>query len=300
MKKRYIIPLIFLLLLGLGGYWSYNFLKQTVGMGAEAISLVPKDAVFVLETEEPIKNWKDISNSAPWKFLMKNEYYKDLNKSAESLNQLIQENSKLFGDFGSRKVVMSAHVYKPSDYDYLFLIDLENISKVRPLVLSLLEELPGYKLTNRMYKETEFYSLLDTKGKQTLYLTFIDNYVVCSYTHSLVEKSIDQHVDPVIARDQKFVEVQKKVSGDGMFSLYINYQYFDDFMRVYTKSDNTYVKALSNALKYSGMEFEYDDSKALMKLNGYKKDNMLNGFDDIDYLVNVKKEIVEFAKNTPL
>ena len=40
--------------------------------------------------------------------------------------------------------------------------------------------------------------------------------------------------------------------------------------------------------------------KESFDINGYKKDNMLNGFDDIDYLVNVKKEIVEFAKNTPL
>jgi 3-isopropylmalate/(R)-2-methylmalate dehydratase small subunit len=40
--------------------------------------------------------------------------------------------------------------------------------------------------------------------------------------------------------------------------------------------------------------------KESFEINGYKKDNMLNGFDDIDYLVNVKKEIVEFAKNTPL
>ena len=40
--------------------------------------------------------------------------------------------------------------------------------------------------------------------------------------------------------------------------------------------------------------------KESFDINGYKKDNMLNGFDDIDYLVNVKKEIVEFAQNTPL
>ena len=40
--------------------------------------------------------------------------------------------------------------------------------------------------------------------------------------------------------------------------------------------------------------------KESFEINSYKKDNMLNGFDDIDYLVNVKKEIVEFAKNTPL
>lgn len=34
-------------------------------------------------------------------------------------------------------------------------------------------------------------------------------------------------------------------------------------------------------------------------INGYKKENMLNGFDDIDYLQNIKTEIKEFAKTRP-
>lgn len=35
-------------------------------------------------------------------------------------------------------------------------------------------------------------------------------------------------------------------------------------------------------------------------INEYKKGNMLNGFDDIDYLLNIKEDIKEFARNTPL
>jgi len=35
-------------------------------------------------------------------------------------------------------------------------------------------------------------------------------------------------------------------------------------------------------------------------INGYKKGNMLNGFDDIDYLQNIKTEIKAFAANSPL
>jgi len=36
------------------------------------------------------------------------------------------------------------------------------------------------------------------------------------------------------------------------------------------------------------------------EINPYKKDNMTNGFDDIDFLLNIKKEIKKFAKDTPL
>ena len=35
-------------------------------------------------------------------------------------------------------------------------------------------------------------------------------------------------------------------------------------------------------------------------INPYKKDNMTNGFDDIDYLLNIKKDIKNFAQDTPI
>lgn len=35
------------------------------------------------------------------------------------------------------------------------------------------------------------------------------------------------------------------------------------------------------------------------EINSYKKDCMLNGFDDIDYLLNMKDEIAEFEKKLP-
>ncbi len=35
------------------------------------------------------------------------------------------------------------------------------------------------------------------------------------------------------------------------------------------------------------------------EINGYKKGNMLNGFDDIDYLQNMKEEIASFGETRP-
>ncbi|UCD61651.1 MAG: 3-isopropylmalate dehydratase small subunit [Flavobacteriaceae bacterium] len=40
--------------------------------------------------------------------------------------------------------------------------------------------------------------------------------------------------------------------------------------------------------------------KESFEINDYKKENLLNGFDDIDYLLNIKNEIESFAKGTPL
>lgn len=40
--------------------------------------------------------------------------------------------------------------------------------------------------------------------------------------------------------------------------------------------------------------------KDSFEINKYKKNNMLNGYDDIDYLLGMKVDIEEFAKNTPI
>ena len=40
--------------------------------------------------------------------------------------------------------------------------------------------------------------------------------------------------------------------------------------------------------------------KESFQINSYKKSNMLNGFDDIDYLLNLKEVIQKYAQDTPL
>jgi len=39
--------------------------------------------------------------------------------------------------------------------------------------------------------------------------------------------------------------------------------------------------------------------KESFDISGYKKDNMINGFDDIDYLQNIKSEVIGFADKLP-
>ena len=48
-------------------------------------------------------------------------------------------------------------------------------------------------------------------------------------------------------------------------------------------------------IKIQGSEY-YEN----FEINNYKKNNMLNGYDDIDYLLNLKESIKNFSKKTPL
>ena len=42
-----------------------------------------------------------------------------------------------------------------------------------------------------------------------------------------------------------------------------------------------------------------ENMESSFEINAYKKNNLINGYDDIDYLLNMKMEIKGFAKNRP-
>ena len=48
------------------------------------------------------------------------------------------------------------------------------------------------------------------------------------------------------------------------------------------------------------VEIKSTGNRSKFEINEYKKENLLNGFDDIDYLINIKSEIINFSKSTPL
>ena len=53
-------------------------------------------------------------------------------------------------------------------------------------------------------------------------------------------------------------------------------------------------------LHQQSITLSFSGKSESFEINEYKKDNMLNGYDDIDYLSNIKSEIEGFAENTQL
>tara|TARA_B100001109_G_scaffold21758_1_gene15559 strand:- start:1526 stop:2122 length:597 start_codon:yes stop_codon:yes gene_type:complete len=67
--------------------------------------------------------------------------------------------------------------------------------------------------------------------------------------------------------------------------------------------DQIYLNPMSKIkIDLKGQTIKILDSNNMEKfqINEYKKSNMLNGFDDIDYLINIKESIMKFEKNNPL
>jgi antitoxin component YwqK of YwqJK toxin-antitoxin module len=224
----------------------------------QAIYLVPKNAIFIIETDEPIDTWNTISKSDVWKHLQTNSYFKELTSSINNIDKIFNQKKNIIDLIGNRDLYISVHMISKKKFSIFFTIDLQKMSKLN-LIKNNLETVvakKSFSVTKRQYHGFTINEIKDNKTHETLYLAFIKNQMIASYTHKLIEASIDQHLEPKIGRDLDFIAVSKKVSGSDLFRLYVQYKYLDDYSYYFVNNPNNSIKELSNTLKYSGFSFD--------------------------------------------
>ncbi|WBX74469.1 hypothetical protein PG913_04545 [Tenacibaculum pacificus] len=302
MKKK-ILGILIIAFVGFLAYQAYIFTLANQD-NIKPIYLIPSDAVFILDTERPIDTWDEISASNIWKHLQKNSYFKDISKSLNTLDKVIKEQKSILDFVGERDVLISAHVYKPKKYDFLYVIDLEKLSKLNFLKSSIANLAgEGFKITNRVYQNQEITELYDKTKRETLHIAFIKNQLIASYTHVLVENSINQYQKPVIGRDVNFVEITKETPEDGFFKLFFQYKYLDKYLSCFTDKTNTKViENIQNSLYYSGFDVSLIEG-AIIQADGYTnvKENSESYLTAIQKSGKGKRTIASIApKNTAL
>ncbi|WP_397362884.1 DUF3352 domain-containing protein [Olleya sp. R77988] len=271
MKKRSIIYLLLALIFSYGLYQVYVFYFDN-NDNIQSIYLVPKDAVYVIESQKPIDNWDAISKSDIWKHLNTNDYFNGLAKNLNKLDTIFKQKQGTFNRIGNRELLISAHVYAPKKYGYLYVVDLQKIAKLNLLKNNLNTLInSNYKVSKRKYHEHEITEIYDIKKHTTLYLSFIKNQMIASYVHTLVEASIDQYLEPDIGRDLNFIEVKKQVGYNDMFRLYFQYDYLDEFVKVFSNKPGYLTETLSKSLEFSGFSFNLDNNT--IEANGITNTN---------------------------
>ncbi|MGX1929995.1 3-isopropylmalate dehydratase small subunit [Flagellimonas sp. 2504JD4-2] len=83
----------------------------------------------------------------------------------------------------------------------------------------------------------------------------------------------------------------------GVLPVQVSPEFLDKIFKNIESNPNTELEV--NLPEQTITILESDESESFA-INDYKKQNMLNGFDDIDFLLNIKNNIQEFAQNTPL
>jgi len=264
MKKAVIIlvGIIFIML----GYFSYKYYFSE-NKNLNSVYLIPRNAIYFVSSNKPIQNWKTIRNSETWQHLQTNAYFAKLTSKADTLDKILNDNAKLFDYLRNKKLLISAHPISDKDYDFLYITDLEKTAKLlqfKSVLKSLFNK--TYSITERMYNTVEIIEFFDNKTRETLYLSVINNNLIASYTHTLVEASIDQLNEPTIGRDLKYLEINQKVSDNKLFQVFVQYNYLDEFATMLTNTSQKWVQDLSKNLVFSGFDIDLiNENKIIAK-----------------------------------
>ena len=258
-KLIWVLITSFLLL----GMWQlYKLINPEIaGPRIHPLSLVPVDALFILETDQPYKLWSEINQTKIWKLLQNDSEWNEYGQMMTELESTLSDFDQALDILTNRTIYISAHSYRSKDSDLLFVFDLEGLGVIQTWMTSL------DHVTKRSFAHNIIYEKLDIDSKETLYFSFEDNYLIASFTHSLVEASILSKDQATLTRSFDFLDIQKKVLGEGLVRIYMNYESIYDYLGTTIDLDDFLDLKKSLPLKYSGFFFDVDKSSLL--LEGY-------------------------------
>lgn len=274
-KKRIVKKVILVAILALVLYTGYSILNIFISPDrfVQQVYLVPDDAAFIIQSSHPVADWKKFSKSESWQSLKKAKSFEEIAKNIEALDSIIHDNETLLSLVGKRDMLISLHKTKAADWDFLAIVDMQKMSKIELLKdqMENILKLLGSRVTNRVHGGVNIIEMHDAETQDILYLAFIDNHVVISYTSRLVEAAIDSRKNPKIGLSDAFIEVNKSVANKGLGRLFINYSVLPQFMSVYMDK-NEYIDLFSTSMEFAGLYFDIDKEKIEMKGQTIKKE----------------------------
>jgi hypothetical protein len=266
---KWIIALAFLGGIGWFGFNWYRAQQQT--LPEDTFSLIPDDAVYFIATADPFNTWKEISSSGAWIHLQRNPHFAELTASVNSLDSLIRDNDFLFKLVTSRAALVSAHMTSAKEYDFLFLIDLQDVSGIKFLNEYLTTfSLKGYNVSKEKHGEDDIIILHDNEKNNDLYLSLPGAHLVASYSKKVITSALDARKTNTGLPAERFVELSKELEF-GMMQLYLNYENFPLFWTSYSTGTNDYVNRFSKALRTTSLSVMLEDD--LIRASGYTSVN---------------------------
>ncbi|SCY15040.1 Protein of unknown function [Nonlabens sp. Hel1_33_55] len=262
MKKK-IIWITILLVIGFLVYQAIQFfiVKQD---NINSIYLIPSDAIFFFEMDEPISNLKTLSKSEIWDHFQTNEQIHEMSAALNAIDSMFQSETDLFEVIGDRDLIVSTHMIKRDDYGFLYIVDLGKLSRLNLIKKNINQFLSdGFKVTKRSFENVELTEITDQESYETLTIGFIENQMIASYTGNLVEKSITEYQSPTIGRDLQFLEVQHQVKQNDLLRFYLNHKMIKDYYRIFSNEPSENIDLLTNAFTFSGWSIDEKNDKLL-------------------------------------
>lgn len=262
MKKNKLILLVLLILMIGGGIGYYKM--QSVAQ-RRLLSVLPENAVYVLKTNELTDAWKEFSKTNIWKHFIKTKGFEYLQSIDTLLNNTLLDNKASKVIFNNRPTAMAAYVTNTTEYDFVYVVDLQQSEYLKKILNNILKLSGSHKTIKLVYKQTKVYKLIDkTNPKNIIFITTIDNLLVASFSYKLIKKVLDEKdVEHWLNRpDFQKIETQ---TGDELVQLYLNYKQLPQFLRIYFTDLSQDTQKLVQQLELSGFDISHEDERITME-----------------------------------
>ncbi|MFO8055582.1 MAG: DUF3352 domain-containing protein [Bacteroidales bacterium] len=283
--RRILMILLLLIIIAVAAivawYKYYEFTNR------DPCTVIPDDAVFVMQTDNLSRGWKEVYETRFWETLLMTEQYEKITNTAASVDSVIQQNKTVSRMLKNRPLMISAHMTEAYHYDMLITVDLLRESKIVFLQDFILEvmKLYGYTIHKLNYNEHKIIEIIGKDSDNSFFVSFIDNIMVISFSEKLIKHSISKTGEDVLSESGAFHEAREATSKLGLMRFYLNYDKLNDLIRVYQQPQR--YRALTDAIstvKYSG--FDFNAGKSQIRLDGHTTYK-----DSLAPLINTLREI---------
>lgn len=253
---------LFLVFLVICGWIGYQVLQlEPNEPPIDLYTLIPANAIYVTEIEQPIEKWRQFSDGKIWQHLKGNPYLASVNESVENLRGTLYGKETLLRNVLSDNLLISAHITQSgNDYDYLYLINLNSIGRLKaalPTVIKVFET-GGYKVGKEQYQDLTIYKLTDELG-ETLSFCLKNNALLASYHLPLLKKAIDTAPEKSIATNPDFTYIKQLTDNRGLSNFYLQYRSVDELVGCYAATIAPPLKEAIDMLQFSGLNVKVSD-----------------------------------------
>ncbi len=261
--KKIIIALVIALVVASSGWFVYQkYFNKT--QHREVLSVVPEDAVYMLKTNNLTKAWNEVQKTNIWKHLIKTTGFEDFQTLTTTLNEVLLNNKASKYIFKNRPTLMSAHLISSSDYDFLYVVDLQGAKTIKQALGYLLKLDQTHQKIQLTYKGQKIYKLIDKKdSNSTVFITTLDNLLISSFNYGLVKKVIDEKDKTHWLDKPDFIKINDNLEGE-LVQFYFNFKQVPGFAQVYMNNGKQATESISKQLKLSGFDIAHDDERILM------------------------------------
>ena len=221
--------------------------------------LVPKNALAVYETEQPIKIWNSLLELPVWKNLSSIPIINDVNEDLVHLDSITGSSGSLEKLFRDRPILISFHKISNTDFGLIFYFTLNSGDK-RKILSSILEYYKNqqeYRFDVRKYEDFSINEISNDEGE--IEFTFIEykGHFIGSFTSFLIDDVIRNITTGFLANfksiSSEIFNTQPIEMDEG--NLYLNVAKIPDLIRNFSIDDNRkdyddYLKWLTGSTYY--------------------------------------------------